>query len=103
MLNEDNKNVIHIIYNYGHLGYLYAQIGDNKNALNNIKIAAQRAVEFDNLPENIRMIALFYEQEERFRNMTMRERMYELMTKHYPLPDEFKATPEFKEIIKSLK
>jgi len=49
------------------------------------------------------MIALFYEQEERFRNMTMRERMYELMTKHYPLPDEFKATPEFKEIIKSLK
>ena len=103
MLREDNKNAIHIIYNYGHLGYLYAQIGDNENALNNLEIAAQRAVEFDNLPEDIRMTALFYEQENRFRNMTMRERMYELMTKHYPLSDEFKATPEFQEIINNIK
>ena len=103
MLDGDNKNAIHIIYNYGHLGYLYAQIGDNEKALNNLKIAAKRAVEFDYLPEDIRMTALFYEQENRFRNMTMRERMYELMTKHYPLSDEFKATPEFKKITKSLK
>lgn len=103
MLREDNKNAIHIIYNYGHLGYLYAQIGDNENALNNLEIAAQCAVEFDNLPEDIRMTALFYEQENRFRNMTMHERMYELMTKHYPLSDEFKSSPKFKEIIKSLK
>ena len=49
------------------------------------------------------MTALFYEQEERFRNVPMRERMYELMTKHYPLSDEFKTTTEFQEIINTLK
>ena len=103
MLGEDNKNAIHIIYNYGHLGYLYAQIGDNENALNNLRTAAERAVAFDNLPELARRTALFYEKEKRFRNMNMRERMFELMTKHYPLTDEFKATPEFREIINIMK
>ncbi len=102
MTGEDNKNAIHIIYNYGHLGHLYAQIGDDENAFKNLQTAAERAAGFDNLPEDIRKTALFYEQEKRFRNLTMRERMYELMTKHYPLTDEFKAKPEFQEIIKAL-
>ena len=103
MTGADNKNAIHIIYNYGHLGYLYAQIGDNENALNNLRTAAERAVAFDNLPELTRRTALFYEKEKRFRHMNMRERMFELMTKHYPLSDEFKEKAGFQEIINTIK
>ena len=34
--------------------------------------------------------------------MNMCTRMKELMLKHYPLTDEFKSKPEFKEIISML-
>ncbi len=102
---EENltKNRIHLIYNNGHLGHLYAEIGDTENALKYLRLAAVQAIDFDVLPDSSERIALFYEQEERFRNMPMSERMYELMTKHYPLSDEFKSTAEFKEIIELLK
>ncbi len=100
--NENiTKNRIHIIYNYGHLGSLYAQINDTENALKNFRLAAELAKETDNEPE-IEKIKVFYEQEHRFRKMNMKERMYELMTKHYNLSEKFKATPEFQEIINML-
>ena len=102
MLGEDNKNAIHIIYNYGHLGHLYAEIGDSENALKALRTAAERAIAFDALPDAER-IMLFYEQEKTFRNMPMKKRLYELFTKHYPLSDEFKATKEFQDIVLMLK
>lgn len=95
------KNRIHLIYNYGHLGHIYFEKGDNKSALHYLKLAAEQAVIFDSMPEAERT-AIYYEQEERFQNMSMRERMKELITEHYPLSNEFKATPEFQEIIKML-
>ncbi len=102
MLDTDEKptkNRIHLIYNYGHLGHLYFEKGDNKSALYYLKLAAQQAVAFDSMPESERT-AIYYEQEERFQNMRMRERMRELMTEHYPLSNDFKTTTDFQEIIK---
>lgn len=93
------KNRIFIIYNNGHLGKLYAEIGNKENALKHLRLAAEQAVKFDSIPES-KKTAIYYEQEERIRNMNMRERMYELMTEHYHLSNEFKATHEFQEIIK---
>ena len=101
--DSPTKNRIHIIYNYGHLGHLYAEIGDNENALAYLNLAAEEAIKFDLLPDAVQRTALFYEQEIRFRNMSMRERMYELITKHYPLSEDFKAQEKFKEIAEKLK
>ncbi len=96
------KNRIHIIYNYGHLGHLYAESGDNENAIKYLQLAADEAIKFDLLPKEQQRAVLFYEQEKRFRNMSIRERMHELITKHYPLTDEFKATDEFNMITEKL-
>ncbi len=100
--SQPSKNRIHLIYNYGHLGHLYAEIGDDEKAIHYLRLAAEQSVSFDNLPESER-IALYYEREERFKKMSMRERMFELMTEHYPLSDEFKAKPEFREILDILR
>ncbi len=97
-----SKNRIHLIYNYGHLGHLYAEIGDDEKAIHYLRLAAEQAVLFDTLPE-AEKLALFYEREERFRNMSLSKRIYELMTKHYPLSEDFKAKPEFQEILEILK
>ncbi|MBQ6262753.1 MAG: helix-turn-helix transcriptional regulator [Clostridia bacterium] len=97
-----SKNRIHLIYNYGHLGHLYAEIGDIEEAFHYLRLAAEQAVLFDTLPEAERL-ALLYEREERFRDLSLSKRMYELMTKHYPLSEEFKAKPEFQEILEILK
>ena len=100
--NRPSKNRVHMIYNYGHLGHLYAEIGDNEKAIHYLRLSAEQAVLFDALPEAER-ISMFYEREERFRDLSLRERMYELMTKHYPMSDEFKAKPEFQEVLGILK
>lgn len=99
---ENSKNSIHILYNYGHLGHWYFEVGDEENALKYLKIAAEYARELDNLADVTERNARFYEQEKVFHEMQMCTRMKELMTKHYPLSAEFKSKPEFKEIIKIL-
>ena len=95
------KNRLHLIYNYGHLGHLYAELGDKENALANFRRAADAAVRFDRLPEAKRT-AMYYEQEEQIRKMGARERLYRLMTEHYPLSKEFRETKEFREIAEGL-
>lgn len=100
--NVDNsKNSIHKLYNYGHLGHWYFEIGDEKNAICYLKLAAEYAKELDKL-EVTEKNARFYEQEKVYHEMKMCTRMKELMKKHYPLSDEFKSKPEFQEIIKML-
>lgn len=102
MIDSDehySKNRMHIIYNYGHLGHLYCEVGDREQAIKYLKIAAEYAKAFDENPDMSEGISRFYEKEERFREMNMCERMKQLFTKHYPLPEDFKETFEFKEII----
>ena len=99
--HHPTKNRIHLIYNYGHLGHLYFEKGDHATALHYLKLAAKQAVAFDSMPESERT-ALYYEREKRFRNMSMRERMKELITQHYSLSDEFKSTTAFQEILHSM-
>ncbi len=95
------KNRLHLIYNYGHLGHLYAELGDTENALRNFRRAAEAAAQFDRLPEAKRT-AMYYEQEEDIRMAGARERLYRLMTEHYPLSEEFRTMPEFREIAEGL-
>lgn len=99
---DRSKNSIHKLYNYGHLGHWYFEVGDEENALKYLKIAAEYAKELDDLADVTERNARFYEQEKIFHEMQMCKRMKELMTKHYPLSDEFKSKPEFQEIIKIL-
>lgn len=96
------KNRIHMIYNYGHLGHLYFEIGDNENAYKFLKIAAECAKKFDSDPDASEKYYRFYEKEDRFMNMNMSHRMKLLMTKYYILSDEFKSKNEFKEILSIL-
>lgn len=98
-----SKNRVSIIYNYGHLGHLYYEIGDTENALKNLRICAELAKDFDEHPELSEKIFRFYEKEKRFREMDMCTRMTTLMTKYYHLPDEFTATDEFKNILDIMK
>jgi transcriptional regulator with XRE-family HTH domain len=103
--NYDNysKNRIHIIYNYGHLGRLYYQVGDIENAIKNLMASAKCAKNLDEHSDIEERIATFYETEERFLNMTMCERMTELMTNHYGLPQDFISSSEFQEILNFMK
>ena len=101
--NENyGKNWMHLVYNYGHLGHWYFEIGKEEEALHYLKIAAEYAVKCDSVFDNTETVAKFYEQERDYREMNMCTRMKGLMTKLYPLSNEFKSKPEFKEIIKML-
>ncbi len=100
--DRPSKNRIHFIYNCGHLGHLYTETGDNEKAIYYLRLAAEQAARFDSLPE-VERTALFYERDKRISGMSMKERMYELMTEHYPLTDEFRKTPGFQEILDLLR
>ncbi len=93
------KNRIHLIYNNGHLGHLYAEIGEDETALYHLRLAAKQAIAFDKRPDVAEQTALFYEQEKRFRQMSIRKRMAELMAKQYPLSVFFREKPEFQAIL----
>lgn len=94
------KNTLHLLYNYAHLGHLYFENGDNEKAIEYLRIAAEFAVKCDALADISEKAAWFYERAPVFRDMNMCTRMTLLMEKHNPpLSDEFKKTPEFREII----
>ncbi len=99
---EYDKNFIHLVYNYGHLGHLYSELGNNEKALEYLRLAAEKAIECDLKRNEFEVTAKFYEKEKVFYEMNMCKRMKELMTKHYPLSKEFKETDEFKKIIELL-
>ncbi len=96
------KNWMHLVYNYGHLGHWHLELGKEDEALKYLRIAAEYAIQCDSILNNTETILKFYEQERDYREMYICTRMKELMTKHYPLSDEFKSKPEFQEIIKML-
>lgn len=99
------KMWFNMVYNHGHLGHLYFELGDIGNALNHLKICAEFAKQYDNMPQVTERTAQFFEgrtYEKTPRGKTMCERVKILMTERYPLSDEFKASAEFMEIIQSL-
>ncbi|MGN1122721.1 MAG: helix-turn-helix transcriptional regulator [Eubacterium sp.] len=102
--SDDNysKNRIHMIYNYGHLGHLNFEIGNNEVAVKYLKIAAEYAKEFDENPNEPERLYRFFEKGEKFREMNMCRRMKELMTEHYHLSEDFKETDEFNQILSIL-
>lgn len=98
-----SKNCFHRLYNYGHLGHLYHQIGDDENALKNLNFAAEYAKELDKTSETSERAKRFYNYGPVYRETNASQFMKIVMTEHYPLSDEFKSKPEFKEIIDILK
>ncbi len=96
------KNCISRLYNYGHIGHLYHQIGDDENALKYLKIAAEYAKELDENPDISEKAIRHYNFGPIYRETNLSQFMKIVMTEHYPLSDEFKSKPEFKEIIKNL-
>ena len=96
------KNSFNRLYDYGHLGHLHQQIGDDAVALEYLKTAAEYAKELDNTPDRTEQIKRFYNYGTAHREMSAREFMKTVMTEHYPLSEEFKGTREFKEILETL-
>ena len=94
-----------MIYNYGHLGHFYFAIGDNENALKNLRMSAVLAGKYDELPDVSERSAQFFEgmhYEKAHQGKTMRQRMKYLMTEKYPLSDDFKSAAGFREILSLL-
>lgn len=99
------KSWLDVIYNYGHLGHLYHENGDDTNAIKNLEKCACLAREYDNLPETTQRSAQFFENRtfsKTQRGKTMCQRMKYLMTEKYPLSEDFKATDEFRAILSAL-
>lgn len=99
------------IYNYGYLGHYYHKLGNDKKALENLKKCAELAKYFDEMPNITERTALLFKgttinkQEDIavFLDTSVCKQMTNRMTNDYPLSDEFKATPEFREIIGIMK
>lgn len=96
-----------VIYSYGYLGYLYAKTGDFEKGLSYLKKEAELAKRFDSLERITVMHSSFFEGRE-FDKHTLgstyvaKSRVKYLIEEKYPLPAEFKALPEFKELIDTL-
>ncbi len=94
-----------VIYNYGHLGHLYHEAGDDSRAVESLEICARFAKKYDSLPETSERTAQFFENTEFKkipRGKAMCCRMKQLMTEKYPLSDDFKASEEFKAVLSML-
>jgi len=96
-----------VIYNYGYLGQAYHCLGDDEKALINLRKCAELARRFDSLPEeterhNVFFEGTVYEKSEDasvFSDTSLCKQMTRHMTENYPLSDEFKAKPAFREIL----
>lgn len=96
------KNCYHRLYNLGHLGYLYHQLGNDEKALKYLDKAAKYAKELDETADVSDKAKRFYNFGTAYRETTASQFMKIVMTEHYPLSEEFKNKKEFKEIIKQL-
>ena len=96
------KNCYNALYNLGHLGYLYQQIGNDEEAVEYLRKAALYAKELDKTSSFSDKAKRFYNYGTVYRETTATEFLKFVMTEHYPLSKKFKSTIEFQEIIKSL-
>ena len=100
--DDYSKNSFNRLYNFGHLGHLYHQAGNDEKAFEFLRKAAKYAVELDRNPEQLERIKRFYNCGPEHREMNACEFMKTVMTGHYPLSEEFKSSKEFKDVIASL-
>ena len=94
-----------VMYNYGHLGVRYAKLGENEKAIENFRKMCSLAIEFDSMDTVTTMHSVMFEGKKFDKNRlgstyNAKSRIKQLLLNRYPLSDEFKATDEFKEIIK---
>ncbi len=105
------KSWLPVIYNYGYLGQYYHRIGNDAKALENLKRCAELAKKFDTMPDITERTALLFkgsvlnkqEDVNVLLDASLRKQMTHHMLDNYPLSDEFKAKPEFQEIINIMK
>ena len=96
-----------MLYNHGHLGLIYYELGDNKNALENFCKMSELAIKFDNMDRITTMHSVMFEGK-KFDKHTLgstyvsKMQVKELLTEKYPLSEEFKESSEYKNIIESL-
>ena len=99
------------LYNYGYLGQYYHRLGDDKKAIENLKKCAELAKCFDEMPNITERTALLFkgttvnkqEDIDIYLDTSVCRQMTNHMLNNYPLSDEFKATPEFCEILNIMK
>ena len=97
-----------IIFSYGYLGYLYAEKGKYEKGLQYLKKEIALAKQFDEFDRITTLHARFFEGRA-FDKHTLgstfvaSSRVKHLIEEIYPLPEAFKSTPTFQEIIASLK
>ncbi len=96
------KNCFNRLYSLGQTGHLYHQTGDDEKALKYLKSAAEYARELDGKPDISERVMRFYNSGPIYRETNASQFMKLVMTEHYPLSDQFKSTPEFKEILSIL-
>ncbi len=96
-----------MMYNYGHRGVWYFQIGDGKKALESFRKMCELAVKFDSMDRITVMHSLIFDGKE-FDKQTLgttyiaKMQIKELLTEKYPLSEEFRESEEFKEMIEGL-
>lgn len=96
-----------VIYCYGHLGVRYFKLGDIENALLSFKKMCSLAIKFDAMERFTVMHSVMFEGK-KFDKHTLgstyiaKNQIKDLLTERYPLPDEFKNSDEFKEIIATI-
>ncbi len=92
---------------YGHLGVKYFNLNDYENAFYSFKKSAELAIKFDTMERITVMQSTMFKGKEFDKHslgstFIAKRRVKELLTEKYPLSDEFKNLPEFKEIINIL-
>lgn len=97
-----------IAYDYGHLGHLSFETGNEKKALEYLRKSAELAKRFDEMDRITPMKSkLFngrsFDKETLGSTYIASTRMIQLFTEKYPLSDEFKSKQEFQDIIAYLK
>lgn len=96
------KNSFNRLYNYGHLGQLYHNAGNDEKAIEQLKKAAEYAVKLDSRPDETEQIKRYYNYGKEYRELSACKFMKTVMTQHYQLSEEFKGRKEFEQIIATL-
>lgn len=91
---------------YGMLGYFYFEKGDEEKSLHNLRRSAELAVKFDNLDRVTTLHSTLFEgktfDKQSLGTTFIAKSWMKENIRNYPLSDEFRARPEFKEIIAML-